>query len=117
MSRLVAATMRTSTRSAVDSPTRRTSPSCSVRSSLDWKAGLVSVTSSMKSVPPSASSKRPRRVFTAPVKAPLAWPNSSLSSSDSEMAAQLTGTKGRELRRLWACSARETSSLPVPLSP
>ena len=54
----------------------------------------VSAISSKKNVPPSASSKRPLRALTAPVNDPLAWPKSSLSSSVSVMAAQLTGTNG-----------------------
>ena len=41
----------------------------------------------------------PRLAATAPVKAPRAWPNSSDSSSDSDSAVQLTGTKGRVARR------------------
>ena len=53
----------------------------------------------------------------APVNAPRSWPNSSLSIRSSAIAAQLTGTNGRLLRLLWAWSARDTSSLPVPLSP
>ncbi len=39
----------------------------------------------------------------ASVKAPLAWPNSSLSSRLSGRAAQLTATKGRSARRLSLC--------------
>ena len=53
----------------------------------------------------------------APVNAPRTWPKSSLSSSVSVMAAQLTGTNGRSARRLLAWTALATSSLPVPLSP
>src|ERR1035438_10554264 len=37
--------------------------------------------------------------------------------SASGMAAQLQTIKGPWLRLLWACSARTTSSLPVPLGP
>ena len=77
----------------------------------------VSAISSKKKVPPSASSNRPLRALTAPVNEPLACPNSSLSSKVSVMAAQLTGTKGRSPRLLFACTAFATSSLPVPLSP
>ena len=76
-----------------------------------------SPTSSRKSVPPLAWTKRPVRSARASVKAPRAWPNSSLSSSASGMAAQLSATKGPSLRRLRAWSARATTSLPVPLSP
>ena len=52
------------------------------------------------------------------MKAPRSWPNSSLSSSVSGSAAQLTGDErplARAAARQW--SARATSSLPVPLSP
>ena len=35
----------------------------------------------------------------------------------SGRAPQLIGTKGISARRLWSCSARATSSLPVPVSP
>ena len=42
-------------------------------------------------MPPSASSTRPARSPAAPVNAPRAWPNSSLSISDSGSAPTLTG--------------------------
>ena len=53
----------------------------------------------------------------APVNAPFSWPNSSLSSSVSGIAAQLIGTYGCVARGLswWIVCA--TSSLPVPDSP
>src|ERR1035441_3757170 len=53
----------------------------------------------------------------APVNEPFSSPNSSLSSSVSVSAAQLIATKGFAARPLCRCSARATSSLPVPLSP
>src|ERR671914_222367 len=53
----------------------------------------------------------------APVKAPFSKPNSSDSRSSVGSAAQFTLTNGLSLRSDWACSARATSSLPVPLSP
>ena len=99
------------------SPTGRTSPSCSTRRSFAWSAGLVSEISSRKSVPPLATSKRPLRSSVAPVKAPRRWPKSSLSSSPSESAAQLTATKRWSRRGPAAWMARATSSLPVPVSP
>ncbi len=68
-------------------------------------------------MPPSACSKRPRRIVCAPVKAPRSWPNSSLSSRSFGIAAVLMATKGPPARGLCLCSARATSSLPVPLSP
>ena len=43
-------------------------------------------------VPECASSKRPRRCCTAPVKAPFSWPKSSEAISEGGMAAQLTLT-------------------------
>jgi hypothetical protein len=57
------------------------------------------------------------RALTAPVNEPRAWPKSSLSSSVSVMAAQLTGTKAYSFASLFAWIAFATSSLPVPLSP
>src|SRR6185312_208774 len=53
----------------------------------------------------------------APVKAPRSWPNSSASRSVSGNAAQLTATNALASRALPSCSARATSSFPVPLSP
>ncbi|MDF9863524.1 hypothetical protein M2437_002506 [Methylorubrum pseudosasae] len=49
-------------------------------------------------MPPLASSNRPMRRATAPVKAPFSWPNSSDSSRASGIAAQLTETNGRPAR-------------------
>ena len=80
-------------------------------------SGARSPISSRKIVPPSASSKRPCRIATAPVNAPFSWPNSSLSTSVGGSAAQLTRTSGRACRRLRSCSARANSSLPVPVGP
>ncbi len=79
--------------------------------------GADSPTSSRSRVPPSASSKRPRRRWTAPVKAPFSCPKSSLSTSEGVRAAQLTRTRGPDRRDPSSCSARATSSLPVPVSP
>ena len=42
-------------------------------------------------MPPSASSNKPFLFWCAPVKAPLTWPNSSLSSRFSGSAPQLMG--------------------------
>ena len=77
----------------------------------------MSPTSSRKIVPPDASSNRPFRSSTAPVKAPRLWPNSSDSSSVSGRAAQLTATKGRSARLPPWWIARAIISFPVPLSP
>ena len=68
-------------------------------------------------MPPFAISKRPRFAAMAPVKAPLAWPKSSDSSSDSVSAVQFTGTKAAPARGECVWMARATSSLPVPDSP
>ena len=51
------------------------------------------------------------------MNAPFSWPNSSLSSSVSGMAAQFTATKGPRTRSLSSWITRASSSLPVPLSP
>jgi len=48
-----------------------------------------SPTSSRKSVPPSASSKRPKRRWRAPVKAPFSWPKSSDTIKKGECGAVL----------------------------
>ena len=77
----------------------------------------ISPISSRKIVPRSASSNRPSRRSAAPVNAPFSCPNNSLSSSVSGSAPTLTAMKGRGLRALSTCSARATSSFPVPLSP
>ena len=68
-------------------------------------------------MPPSASSNRPCRVITAPVKLPFSWPNSSLSIRLGGTAPQSNTTSSRPRRgdRLWTACA--TSSLPVPVSP
>ena len=80
-------------------------------------AGFISPISSSISVPVSACSNLPMRVVAAPVNAPRSWPKSSLSSSSAGSAAQFTLTNGRlrRVERWWM--ARETSSLPTPLSP
>src|SRR5438445_588314 len=75
-------------------PTRRTSFSWSTRRSFAWRPRLISPTSSRKSVPPLAVSKRPWCSLTAPVKAPASWPKSSLSRSGSASAAQLSARNG-----------------------
>ena len=62
-------------------------------------------------MPPLAASKRPGRSATAPENAPLAWPNSSLSASDSGRAAQFTH------QRLGAAArqpARGARTVPCP---
>ena len=73
--------------------------------------------SSRKSVPPSASLKRPSRSALASVNAPATCPNSSLSKSVSGMLAVLTLTRDLSLRVEAACSTRATIPLPAPFSP
>ena len=93
------------------------SPCCSTRSSRVCASSGMSPISSRNSVPPSACSNLPARRASAPVKAPFSWPNSSLSISSRGIAAMLTATNGPPLRLPKSCSARATSSLPVPDSP
>ena len=109
--------MRTSTRRGRSSPRRWISPFCSARSSLACTSSGSSPTSSRNRVPPLAASKRPGRSATAPENAPLAWPNSSLSASDSGRAAQFTCTSGLARRRDSRCTRCANSSLPTPVSP
>ena len=87
------------------------------RSSLGCKFSGISATSSRNSVPPWAERTMPSMFCSAPVNAPRTWPKNWLSNSEGLIPAQLTGMKGRFLRRLFAQSLRAKSSLPVPLSP
>ena len=73
--------------------------------------------SSRNSVPPSATSKRPRRSVRASVKAPRSWPKSSLSTRVSETPPVLTETKAAAARGDASCRACARSDLPVPFSP
>jgi hypothetical protein len=96
---------------------RRTSLSWSARRSFTCIADEISPISSRKSVPPFAASKNPGRSRSAPVKAPRAWPKSSLSSSVSVTAPQLTATNGRAALGDSSWTSRAIRSLPTPLSP
>ena len=107
---------RTSTEISLVPPTGRTVRSCNTRSSLTCMGMVISPISSRKIVPWSATSNNPRRFWFAPVKAPLTYPKSSLSSRVSGNAPQLTETKASAARGEQVCTARATSSLPVPLS-
>ena len=113
----MAAMRRAFTRSAERPPTRSISPESRTRSIFGCSAGGSSPISSRKIVPPSPCWNLPRRFSRAPVKAPFAWPNSSLSNRVSGMAAQFTVTSGRSRRALCSWMARATSSFPVPFSP
>ena len=68
-------------------------------------------------MPPLASSNRPLRSSTAPVKAPRSWPNSSDSSSVSGSAAQLTATNGRSARGPALVDRAGDHLLPRPALP
>ena len=68
-------------------------------------------------MPPVVASKKPARSRSAPVKAPRAWPKSSLSSRVSVTAPQFTATKGPLLREHSSWMRRASRSLPAPLSP
>ncbi len=57
------------------------------------------------------------RWFTAPVKAPFSWPNSSLSMSESDTEAQSNTTSGPVALGDSLCSALAAAPLPVPVSP
>ena len=116
-SRLVAATMRTSTLIGLPPPTRSISRASMARSSFACASLPRSPTSSRKSVPPCASSNRPMRRSVAPVNAPRSCPNISLSTRSRGIAAQFVRTYALSRRGLPACSAPATSSLPVPDSP
>ena len=109
--------IRTSDATDRFSPSRSNRRSCSTRSSFTCVGRGMSPISSRKIVPPLASSKRPLRSSTAPVKAPRLWPNSSDSRSVSGRAAQLTATNGRSARGPPWWIARAIISFPVPLSP
>ena len=113
----VAAITRTSTRVPVSPPSGSTTCSSRTRSIFACVLGVMSPTSSRKSVPPSAARNFPALLPTAPVNAPRACPNSSLSISSSGIAAQFISTKGPAAPTLWACTLRATSSLPVPFAP
>ncbi len=68
-------------------------------------------------MPPLAASNRPGRSCVAPVKAPFACPNSSLSSRLSVTAAQFTATNALCARLDSSWISRAIRSLPTPLSP
>ena len=99
-SRLVAQITRTSQVNGSLSPTRRTSPLSRNRSSFACIVLGSSPISSRKRLPPLATCNRPMRCSSAPVKAPLRWPNNSLSIRFSGSAPQLIGTSGISARQL-----------------
>ena len=95
---------RTLARRVLASPTRSYSFSCSRRSSLGWISSGSSPISSRNSVPPFASATLPSLSPTAPVNAPLTWPNSSLSSNSRDRLGQLTVTKAFSFCGLFSCN-------------
>ena len=84
-------------------PTGRTVRSCSARRSFGCivERHLADLVEEERAAAWPARTG-PRASLRASVKAPCTWPKSSLSSSASGIAAQLTATKGRLLRRLRA---------------
>ena len=68
-------------------------------------------------MPPSATATLPTVSRTAPVNAPRAWPNNSLSSNSPDRLGQWTVTNGPLARGLRSWTARASKPLPVPLSP
>ena len=114
---MLAATTRMWALSSRSSPAGEQQGSSSRRSSLGCSSSGSSPTSSRNRVPPRAAAIRPAWSCTVPVKAPRTCPNSSLSSRSAGRAAQFSGTHGPRRRLPVLCSARATSSFPVPLSP
>ena len=98
-------------------PTRSNVPSCSTRSSLACTSMPSSPISSRNSVPPCASSKRPARAADgAGERALLVAEELALDERRGDRGA-VDPHERRPLRGLRWCSARASSSLPVPVSP
>ena len=114
----VAATTRTFTWKARSSPTRRTSPESSTRSSRTCMAGDISPISSRNSVPPLAASNSPMREVTAPREgALLVAEQLALEQRVGQRAAVDRHERPRRRAAIAGECVRATSSLPVPLSP
>ncbi len=78
----------------------------------------MSPISSRNIIPLLANSNLPTLPFgSAPLKAPLTYPNNSLSKRASGIAPQFIAIKGLVFLSLSQCIARAITSLPVPLSP
>ena len=90
--------MRALVCSSLLEPTRLKRPSWVTRSSLACSGGDMSADLIQEDGAVVGPSKRPIRCAAAPVKAPFSWPNSSLSSRVSGIAAQLTLTSGPDAR-------------------
>ena len=115
MLRLVDDTMRTSTATLVEPPTRWKVWSTSTRRILFWVSRGMSAISSMNSVPPCASSSAPTLRCCAPLD--CSTPNSSISMRSGVIAAALMTTNGPFARADSAWSVRAASSLPAPDGP
>ena len=76
--------------------------------------GLISPISSSIKVPLSAASNLPALRSVAPVNAPFPCPNNSLSSNDSDNAAQFKQMKGPRFRSLEKCTVDAGGILMVP---
>ena len=76
-----------------------------------------SAISSNSKVPCPASSKKPGLLSVAPVKAPLACPNSWEANNSPLKAAQFRVKKGCSFRWLQLCRFCAANSLPLPDSP
>ncbi len=81
---------------------------------LACNCGLISAISSSNNVPPSASSNFPGRAAFAPVNAPRSWPNNSLSSKVSGIAAQLIFTNGMGALGLLKCRRSASAAISLP---
>ena len=116
--RLVAATTRTSTRTVAVPPTRSNVALLERAQDLGLQrqrqvADLVEEDRAAVAPPRTCPSLRP----AAPVNAPFSWPNSSVSSSASGIAAQLIATNGPSLRGLRACTRAREQLLAGPALP
>ena len=115
--RLVAQTMRRSSGIGVRPPMRSTVRSCSTRSIFACSDAGISPISSRNTVPPSAASSLPGVRLAAPGEGALLIAEQLALQQVSGMAAQLMATNGLCERPESRCTARASSSLPVPLSP
>ena len=93
-SRLLAATIWTSTAISRSPPSLRILRSSMALSTLACKSSGISPISSKNNVPLSACSISPRWRPVAPVNAPASWPNNSDSNSSRGRAAQLSSMSG-----------------------
>ena len=114
---LVALSTRTDAVRVTLLPSRSNSPVWSTRKSFACPGNDRLPISSRNNVPPSAASKRPARVFDAPVNAPASAPNSSLSMRSPGNAPMFTAKNGASARLELACRTCATFSLPEPFGP